>query len=93
MLSTAGMPMRDFTDSHGVHWIVWSTKPFSGGVLESLRAGWLTFVSPRARKRLIGIPEGWEDFTPERLETLCRKAEEVRQTPRGGTDTVDADLR
>lgn len=84
------MPMRDFTDSQGTHWIVWSTKPWTGGVLEALRGGWLTFVSPDSRKRLIGIPNDWESMGTEQLEALCRKAEPVRpgRTPPTGEDTL-----
>jgi len=82
--------MRDFSDSRGTHWIVWSTKPWTGGVLESLRGGWLTFVSPHARKRLIGIPDNWEALSEEQLEALCNKADAVKgsQTPPGGESRV-----
>ena len=85
------MAMRDFNDAEGTHWIVWSTKPWTGGVLESLRGGWLTFVSPTSRRRLIGIPANWEDLSDDDLERLCRTAQDVKQTPRHGTDAVDAD--
>ena len=82
--------MRDFTDSRGVHWIVWSTKPWTGGVLESLRGGWLTFVSTDSRRRLIGIPEEFEKMSADELEALCRKAEAVKgtTTPPGGESRV-----
>jgi hypothetical protein len=84
------MPMRDFTDSKGVHWIVWSTKPWTGGVLAALRGGWLTFVSPQSRRRLIGIPDDWESLNDKELEGLCRKAEPVKSspTPPGGEETL-----
>ena len=87
------MAMREFNDSDGVHWIVWATRPWTGGVLESLRGGWLTFVSPRSRKRLIGIPEDWEALSNERLELLCRAAEDVKRTPEAGIDSVNSDVR
>jgi hypothetical protein len=87
------MAMREFNDSDGVHWIVWSTKPWTGGVLESLRGGWLTFVSPTTRKRLIGIPDDWEAMPLDRLELLCKVADEVRRTPARGIDVTDLDAQ
>jgi hypothetical protein len=71
--------MREFTDSAGVAWRVWSTIPRADAVYdESLRSGWLTFESADTRKRLMPIPRGWEDATPERLDLMCRAAEVVR---------------
>jgi hypothetical protein len=71
--------MREFTDSAGVAWRVWSTVPRADAVYdESLRSGWLTFESADTRKRLVPIPRGWEDATPERLDLMCRAAEVVR---------------
>ena len=92
MLLYGGMPMRDFTDSQGVHWIVWSTKPWTGGVLASLRGGWLTFVSPESRRRFIGIPDDFEKMSDDDLEALCRKADEVKPTttPPAGEDRISS---
>ncbi len=75
------MAIRDFTDSAGIAWRVWSTTPRAGAVYgESHKAGWLTFESATTRKRLAPIPRGWEEATPERLELMCRAAEVVRRT-------------
>jgi hypothetical protein len=69
------MSIREFSDSAGVKWRVWSTVPRSPGVDESLRAGWLTFESTLGRRRLAPIPRGWEEASPERLDLMCRAAD------------------
>ncbi len=40
-------------------------------------AGWLTFESLDEKRRLIPIPQGWEDISQEELRTLCQKARRV----------------
>ena len=84
-----GMAYREFLDSKGVSWRVWSTIPSAatrlGGGFDQ---GWLTFerTSPpnAARafplRRLVPIPPDGEEVSDNRLELLCRSAEEV---PRG----------
>jgi hypothetical protein len=70
---------------------VWSTVPRADAVYdEGLRSGWLTFESADTRKRLVPIPRGWEDATPERLDLMCRAAEVVRLR-RGKSLTPDPD--
>jgi hypothetical protein len=74
------MAIREFTDSAGMAWRVWSTTPQPGAVYdERHKAGWLTFESARIRKRLAPIPPGWEEATRERLELMCQAAEVVRR--------------
>ncbi len=86
------MAIREFTDSAGIKWRVWSTIPQAGAVYEaSHKAGWLTFESATTRKRLAPIPRGWEEVTPERLELMCRAAEVVRRTSGGSPLTPDPD--
>jgi hypothetical protein len=86
------MAIRDFTDSAGVGWRVWSTTPRAGAVYEeSHKAGWLTFESATTRKRLAPIPRGWEEATPERLELMCRAAEVVRRKTGTSPLTPDPD--
>ena len=76
------MSSRDFVDSTGVRWRVWSTVPSMKAVLASspYAAGWLTFESLQSRRRLVPIPSSWETDAPEQLEEWCRVAVEV---PRG----------
>jgi hypothetical protein len=83
------MAIREFTDSSGVKWRVWSTVPRVSGIYDmSLRAGWLTFESASGRRRLAPIPRGWQDADAARLELMCRSAEVTRRT--GLTPDPDA---
>lgn len=69
------MALREFTDSKGITWRVWSTVPTAGmaaGIVPN--QGWLTFDCGSARRRLIPIPRGWEDVSVDRLELMCRAA-------------------
>jgi hypothetical protein len=72
------MSSRQFTDSQGTKWRVWSTVPSPASLLSAEYArGWLTFDSATSRKRLAPIPNGWENTGTDRLELMCRAAEEV----------------
>lgn len=75
------MAQREFTDSKGVDWLVWSTTPSSGSVLASdMQKGWLTFESDSERRRLVPIPRDWEEAAPERMELYLRAAVPVART-------------
>jgi hypothetical protein len=75
------MGQREFTDSRGRHWLVWSTTPMTGSVLASeMRQGWLTFDSDSERRRLVPIPRDWENAANDRLELYCRAAQGVSRT-------------
>jgi hypothetical protein len=72
------MPSRDFVDSKGVTWRVWSTIPTGGSVrVTKFVEGWLTFESGDSLRRLAPLPPNWEDASIERLELMCRAAKEV----------------
>ncbi len=72
------MSIREFVDSKGERWRVWSTLPSSGGMLSSgYERGWLTFESDDALKRLAPIPSEWEAAPENALEQFCRKAKVV----------------
>ena len=77
-----GMAYREFLDSDGVSWRVWSTVPSAGSRLRGgFDQGWLTFertaggASPL--RRLVPIPKDWETASDDRLELMCQSAEEV----------------
>ena len=83
------MAIREFTDSSGIRWVVWSTVPTFGSGLGTLEAGWLTFDSKIARRRLTPIPDGWAEASATRLEDWCRVAATVRRTPPEGLPAQD----
>ena len=43
-------------------------------------AGWLTFESLDEKRRLLPIPQGWEDIGQEELRALCRKARRIAKS-------------
>jgi hypothetical protein len=85
------VPIREFTDSAGVHWQVWSTIPAMGGVAGGFRQGWLTFSSPNERRRLAPIPPNWEVSSDAELRVLVRQAEAAKRTPPSGMPTDGSD--
>jgi len=87
------MAHREFKDSSGITWLVWSTTPSPGAVLAGeMRQGWLTFESDGERRRLAPIPRNWEDAAPDRLELYCRAGQTVaRTTPLRGIRQPPAD--
>jgi hypothetical protein len=79
LLNHEPMAMKEFTDALGTRWVVWATVPAPGGVLGTMREGWLTFESNYARRRLIPIPRDWEEVSSERLDLMCRAAIAVQR--------------
>lgn len=84
------MASREFTDSHGVAWNVWSVTPTEmssaltrlSGLAGERRVPWLVFQSSEGEKRrLVPIPDEWlecDDFT---LERWAMRAEKVPPAP------------
>ncbi|HKN65927.1 MAG TPA: hypothetical protein VJW73_06600 [Gemmatimonadaceae bacterium] len=80
------MAQREFTDSKGIRWLVWSTTPTQGAVLGDMQKGWLTFESDMERRRLVPVPRDWERAADDRMELYLRAAQRVtRTTPIRGT--------
>ena len=74
------MPIREFTDQQGVRWRVWQTYPARGSSHpEALRDGWLTFECADCKKRLVPIPDGWEQVPDAQLAQFLNSAEEYRR--------------
>ena len=70
------MSIREFTDAKGVKWRVWQTYPARGAAHPApLRDGWLTFECADCKKRLVPIPDDWENAPPSQLETFLKAAE------------------
>lgn len=85
----SGMAYREFLDSSGQSWRVWSTVPTMATRLHGgFDQGWLTFecTSPDCRaplRRLCPIPPDWETLPESRLELMCKAADEVTRPKRG----------
>lgn len=72
------MAYREFTDSRGNVWRVWSTVPTTAsGLSGGFARGWLTFNSGERLRRLAPIPTDWEEVSAQRLEMLCAEAQDV----------------
>ena len=89
------MAYREFVDSSGQSWRVWSTVPSTGSRLRGgFGQGWLTFERTNSDgtlplRRLVPIPEEWESAPDERIELMCHSAEEVAR-PRTSRDRSDS---
>ncbi len=90
------MALRTFVASDGQTWTAWLVQ--SGGVasVPGTPNAWLAFQSEDGteRRRLLDIPDGWEDFPDDRLDLIRRIAEPVkgwasRHTPPGGIGQQD----
>ena len=88
---TRGMAVREFVDTEGVFWRVWSTRPSSRVALVlGYEEGWLTFESAASLRRLAPVPDAWEALGDRELERLCRTAGPVRRRVRHpGMDAAD----
>ena len=86
------MAVREFVDSSGVKWRVWSTRPSRGEMLSGeFEHGWLTFESATSLRRCTPIPRDWETAPTERLEQMCRGASETRRQTLGGGASIGGD--
>ena len=90
-----GMAYREFLDSEGQSWRVWSTVPSAGSRLRGgFDRGWLTFERTNADiasplRRLCPIPREWETAADYDLEQMCRSADEVAR-PSAARDSAAA---
>jgi len=73
------MALRELVDSHGVHWTVFAVRPTyqrrgAGTTRPELAQGWLCFQCDTDRRRLPGIPAGWDSLTDGELLLLLASA-------------------
>jgi hypothetical protein len=97
--------LREFRDTKGVEWLVWDVYPSAASGDQrisdpgaafphrELADGWLCFESGSEKRRVAPIPKGWEEFSAEQLEGLCRSAgyisrPGVRDTPSQRADGI-----
>lgn len=82
------MALRTITTPDGREWTVWNTEPSpdKGGdrmyLPEALAKGWLTFQCAEERRRIIPVPEGWDELPDSELIALWRSADRVADAER-----------
>lgn len=92
------MGYREFTDSAGVSWQVWDTRPDrTVNVRAPYAAGWLSFECETERRRLQPIPDGWAEASDDEIARWLHDAECIRRVQvREGAEhppTAGADAR
>jgi len=73
------MALRELRDDSGVLWTIYDVHPSAARhrtlqLREELASGWLCFQSDAAKRRLIGIPERWEQMDDSALMSLMTAA-------------------
>lgn len=79
------MGLKEFRDSTGVVWQVWSVtaevldkRTAAEDYMRDWQDGWLCFEHPGARKRLAQFPPDWEELPDTALESLLGQAQLVK---------------
>lgn len=79
------MALKNFADSAGREWRVWSIVPSyesardDGRMTPGLQGGWLCFEHDDEKRRLSPIPSDWEGVDTGGLERYCTEAKPVRR--------------
>ncbi len=73
------MALRELRDESGVLWTIYDVHPSAARhrtlqLREELSSGWLCFQSDAAKRRLIGIPDRWEQMDDGALMSLMTAA-------------------
>jgi hypothetical protein len=79
------MPIRTL-QHHGTEWTIWNVTPSLDHRLRipltgSTGAGWLCFQSDAEKRRIVPVPEGWEDWPEEALAAALETAQIVGTSP------------
>jgi hypothetical protein len=101
------MPVREFTSPDGRRWTAWNVVPGQhvthaarsiAHLPPELEGGWLCFECSAEKRRLVPVPEGWDEMDDAGLTGLCERAAHappVRRTllirAATGGDAADAD--
>lgn len=83
--------MREFTDTEGRRWLVYTVGTEAHGVGASrrylpdeYRRGWLAFECGERKLRLAPVPSGWTDMTDAALCALLAQARPTETTRPSG---------
>jgi hypothetical protein len=76
---TVPMALREVRDERGMLWTIYDVHPSTVRhgmiqVREELASGWLCFQSEAAKRRLVGIPDQWEQMEDGALMSLMTAA-------------------
>jgi hypothetical protein len=79
--------MREFTDTQGKRWLVYTVGTAAHGVdvsrrylPDEYRQGWLAFESGERKLRLAPVPSGWDELTDAQLRELLAQARPTEST-------------
>jgi hypothetical protein len=96
VLGSARMALRSFVSRDGTTWTAWEVRAESPTNIPGTPAEWIAFQSADGieRRRLLEVPEGWDQLPDDRLDLLRRMAEPVtllanRHSPPGGVQTQE----
>ena len=83
------MALRELIDEQGTQWTVFAVKPATAvraavGMRAELAQGWLCFQSETERRRLPGIPGGWDAMGSDVLLALLADAIVAPRSSRPG---------
>jgi hypothetical protein len=94
VLGSARMALRSFVSRDGATWTAWQVRAETTTNIPGTPAEWLAFQSADGteRRRLLEVPDGWDQLPDDRLDLLRRMAEPVtllasRHSPPGGVQT------
>ena len=80
------MGLREFRDSEGVVWQVWTVtadvldkRTAAEDYMRDWQDGWLCFEHSGARKRLAQFPPDWETLGDGKLQALLDQAQSVKR--------------
>ena len=81
------MALRELIDERGTEWVVFSVHPTTspraaGGTRPDLADGWLCFQCQTERRRMPGIPAGWDAMGDSALLALLANAPVVPRVQR-----------
>lgn len=90
------MALRSFGSRDGTTWTAWEVRAETSTNIPGTPTEWLAFQSGDGteRRRLLEVPEGWDQLPDDRLDLLRRMAEPVtllssRHSPPGGVQAQE----
>lgn len=84
------MALRTFVSHDGTEWNVWNVVPTlmhnerKVSLSIGMTHGWLCFESRGIKRRIVPVPEGWEEWSDAELDTALAASQVVeRRLPSG----------